>query len=205
LCACGGVAHGRSGWPDERIVTMARFDRKAEASKDSTSLDAATRDLQSFVEHEVQEILDAAVSRAEQIEREATRRAKQTTQDAVRKSEALLKEAFTRAWRILDGIDLLENGVGDMIAALRAEMESFAADLGSSNGAGPARRPPAGTLSTPAYGEPTVDGNHLEVEEMIVEQVAALHRQGRPRAEAERLVMRFKQGQDYLHVIDRIY
>jgi hypothetical protein len=184
---------------------MARFDRKAEASKDSTSLDAATRDLESFVEDRVEAILQEAVSRAEQIEREATERARQTRQEAERKSEELLEEAFTRAWRILDGIDLLENGMSDMIAALRAEMEGFAADLGSANGDKPARRPQSGAPSPPISNGPPADSDHVEVEQMIIEQVAMLHRQGRPRAEAERLVMRFKQGPEYLHVIDRIY
>jgi hypothetical protein len=201
---------------------MARFDRQAEKPKDSKSLDLATGNLQSFVEDKVREILEAAVSRAEQIEREAIEWAAGTRQEAERKSAALIEQAFTRAWRILDGIDLLENGVGDMIAALRAEMEGFAADLGSA--AAPddrpvAREPAAGSVLTPGENAPAPRsipnvaengssqpaGDHVEVEQMIIEQVAELHRQGRPRAEAERLVMRFKQGQDYLHVIDRIY
>jgi hypothetical protein len=183
---------------------MARFDRQADPSKLSSSLDDATGELESFVEDKVRGILEAAAARAEQIEREATERAEQTRREAERKSEALLDEAFTRAWRILDGIDLLENGVGDMITALRAEMEGFAADLGSTNGSGPARRLPPRAPSSPASNGPPA-GNHVEVEQMIIDQVAALHRQGRPRAEAERLVLRFKQGREYLHVIDRIY
>jgi BMFP domain-containing protein YqiC len=111
---------------------MARFDRQdTEASKVSTSLYAATGELESFVENQVREIIDAAVERAGQIEKEAAERAQEVRREAERKSEEMLEEAFTRAWRILDGIDLLENGVGDMIGALRVEMEGFAADLGS--------------------------------------------------------------------------
>jgi hypothetical protein len=40
---------------------------------------------------------------------------------------------------------------------------------------------------------------------MITDQVAILFRQGRPREDAEHLVMRFKHGQEYLHVIDEFY
>jgi BMFP domain-containing protein YqiC len=111
---------------------MDNFDRQeTDASQVSASLEAATAELESFVEQQVREIIDAAIERAAGIEREAADRAQEVTREAERKSEEMLEEAFTRAWRILDGIDLLENGVGDMIAALRAEMEGFAADLGS--------------------------------------------------------------------------
>jgi hypothetical protein len=40
---------------------------------------------------------------------------------------------------------------------------------------------------------------------MIIDQLATMHSEGRPRSEAERFVMRFKQGDEYLHIIDRIY
>jgi hypothetical protein len=107
----------------------------------------------------------------------------------------MLEEAFKRAWRILDGIDLMESGVGDMIHALRKEMEGFAADLG---------------IATPRRDlekerENGYLAGHAEVEQMITEQVEILYREGRSRADAKRLVMRFAQGEDYLHVIDEIY
>ena len=107
----------------------------------------------------------------------------------------MLEEAFKRAWRILDGIDLMESGVGDMIHALRKEMEGFAADLGIAT---PRRELDRGSENGSV-------GSHAEFEKMITEQVAVLFRQGRPRADAEHLVLRFKQGKDYLHVIDEIY
>jgi hypothetical protein len=159
-----------------------------------------------------------AVGNAARIEREAVERAREIEQQATRKSGEMLSDAFKRAWRILDGIDLLESGVSDMIHALRTEMEGFAGDLGIAlpgpepesareNGAGsarasmPSRRlPGAGALKHPEH-----EGSHAEVEQMITEQVAILFREGRPRAEAEHLVMRFKQGGDYLHVIDDVY
>ena len=107
----------------------------------------------------------------------------------------ILEEAFKRAWRILDGIDLMESGVGDMIHALRKEMEGFAADLGIAT---PRRDVEKGRENGSV-------GSHAEVEQMITEQVAILRREGRSRADAERLVLRFAQGKDYLHVIDEIY
>lgn len=143
----------------------------------------------------MQEILRTAAEKAERIERDAVEHAREIEQEAARKSELMLEDAFKRAWRILDGIDLMESGVGDMIGALRKEMEGFAADLGIAT---PGRDLDKGRENGSV-------GSHAEVEQMITEQVAILHREGTSRADAERLVMRFKQGGDYLHVIDRIY
>jgi hypothetical protein len=103
-----------------------------------------------------------------------------------------------------------------MITTLRREMEGFVADIGSALPSG-GRRPLGGHRRlvedrtapsengshSPRRAER--GGTHAEVERMIVEQVAALHREGRSRAEAERFVMRFKQGEDYFHVLDRVY
>jgi hypothetical protein len=134
---------------------------------------------------------------AARIEREAADRAHEIESEAARRSEEMLGAAFKRAWRILDGIDLMESGFGDMIHALRSEMEGFAADLGIAlPGPRPNRTRTNGAVS---------EGSHAEVEQMITEQVAMLHREGRPRAEAEHLVMRFKHGGDYLHIIDDVY
>jgi hypothetical protein len=139
----------------------------------------------------------AAAENAARIEREAAERAHTIESEAARKSEEMLGAAFKRAWRILDGIDLMESGFGDMIHALRSEMEGFAADLGIAlPGPRPDRTRENGAASA---------GSHAEVEQMITEQVAILHREGRPRTEAEHLVKRFKYGGDYLHIIDEIY
>jgi hypothetical protein len=201
---------------------MARFDRQDTEASLSGSLDAATDQLESFVKDEVGKIIDAALERASEIEREAAERAQAVKREAERKSEEMLEEAFTRAWRILDGIDLMESGVGDMIGALRVEMEGLAADLGSATPAGrrgledpepSASRPSAALYSAPGddpagghdNGTGSSDGNYVEVEQMIIEQVSILRREGRSREDAEHFVMRFKQGKDYLHVLDRIY
>jgi hypothetical protein len=145
----------------------------------------------------VQEIMRTAGENAARIEHEAAERARQIESDAARKSEEMLGAAFKRAWRILDGIDLMESGFGDMMRALRSEMEGFAADLGI---ALPAPRPDR-SRENGADSE----ASHTEVEQMITEQVAILHREGRPRREAEHLVLRFKHGGDYVHIIDEVY
>jgi hypothetical protein len=155
-----------------------------------------------------------AVENAARIEREAVERGREIEREAARKSGAVLDGAFKRAWRILDGIDLMESGVGDMIHALRNEMEGFAADLGialpgppegvGGDGASSARanmlarRPPGAQRSEQG-------GSRAEIRQMITEQATVLFRQGRPRAEAEHLVMRFEEGVDYLHVVDDVY
>jgi len=142
-------------------------------------------------------MMRTAAENAARIEREAGERAHAIESEAAQKSEEMLGAAFNRAWRILDGIDLMERGFGDMIHALRSEMEGFAADLGI---ALPAPRPDRTRENGAASA-----GSHADVEQMITEQVAMLHREGRPRTEAEHLVKRFKHGEDYLHIIDEVY
>jgi hypothetical protein len=209
---------------------MPRFEKHdIAASKLPVPLDVATDELKAFVERQVREIVDAANKRAAEIEGDARTRAQEIKHEAERQAQGILEDAFNRAWRILDGIDLLESGVGDLIGALRAEMEGFAADLGSAVPAEGGRlvpresRPPAPALITrheieKAAAAPAVSGDprapeeseghqndHAAVEEMIVGQLATMHSEGKSRSEAERFVMRFKQGEDYLHIIDRIY
>jgi hypothetical protein len=46
---------------------------------------------------------------------------------------------------------------------------------------------------------------HPIVEELISKQVSAMRLQGKPRADAEALVLRFQRGRNYLHVVDAIY
>jgi hypothetical protein len=48
-------------------------------------------------------------------------------------------------------------------------------------------------------------GCHPVVEDLISKQVAAMKERGQSRAEAERLVLRFQGGRNYLHVVDEIY
>jgi hypothetical protein len=43
------------------------------------------------------------------------------------------------------------------------------------------------------------------VEELISKQVSALRLRGKPRGDAEALVLRFQTGRNYLHVVDAIY
>jgi hypothetical protein len=214
-----------------RQVSMARFDQHDTAARNlPVPLDVATNELESFVERHVREIIEAARERAGKIEREAADRAgglereaadragrverdaaewaDRVKREAEQRAQELFDESFKRAWRILDGIDLLESGVGDLIGALRAEMEGFAADLGSASPAeGQAKRPleqsSSTTRSVDAFEQR--DGNHAEVEQMIIEQVATMFHEGRSRADAERLVMRFKKGEHYLHVLDQFY
>jgi hypothetical protein len=199
---------------------MIRFDRQdTEASNLPAPLDIATGELESFIERQVREIIDAAVEKAGQIERDAADRARDVEHEAAEWAQAvkrqaehraqeMFEEAFKRAWRMLDGIDLLESGVGDLIGALRAEMEGFAADLGSATpteGNAPSQLGEAAPAAEAVDPFEQKNHSHAEVEQMIVEQVAAMFRAGRSRGDAERLVMRFKQGEDYLHVLDRIY
>lgn len=147
--------------------------------------------------------MQTAVENAARIEREAVERGREIEREAALKSGEMLEVAFKRAWRILDGIDLMESGVGDMIHALRSEMEGFAADLGIAlHGplADGAREGNASTRRPAGQAE-----SHPEVEQMITEKVAILFREGRPRSDAEHLVRRFEQGKAYLHVVDEIY
>jgi hypothetical protein len=46
---------------------------------------------------------------------------------------------------------------------------------------------------------------HPIVEELISKQVSDMRLRGKPRGDAEALVLRFQNGRSYLHVVDAIY
>jgi hypothetical protein len=43
------------------------------------------------------------------------------------------------------------------------------------------------------------------VEDLISKQISAMRLRGKPRADAEALVLRFVGGRNYLHVVDAVY
>jgi hypothetical protein len=188
---------------------MTRFDRDESLSSHvPASLDSAANELRQVVERQVSEIIGAARERAAEIEKEATDRAERIEREAERKAQATLDDAYGRTWRMLDGIDLLESGVGELIRTLRAEMEAFAADIGSASPGTAASREPVEADAAPPEMDPEVtqdNGSSADIERMIKEQVATMHAQGLSRTEAERFLRRFKQGEHYLHVLDEIY
>ena len=46
---------------------------------------------------------------------------------------------------------------------------------------------------------------HPVVEDLISKQVSAMRQRGKPRDDAEALVLRFQRGRNYLHVVDAVY
>jgi hypothetical protein len=46
---------------------------------------------------------------------------------------------------------------------------------------------------------------HPIVEDLISKQISAMRLRGRPRGDAEALVLRFQRGRNYLHVVDAVY
>ena len=129
---------------------------------------------------------------------------------------------------MLDEINALERSVGEAIQSLRAEAEWLTDEL-SKAGAEPFE------LAEPSPPPPPPEPNHAEVEqveeppmieetvadwnsgaaeppadnpevrEMIRQQLMSLAASGRTRADGERMLLRFKQGEQYFDVLDEIY
>jgi hypothetical protein len=190
---------------------VGRFDREDVGGEElPASVDTATEELRATVEREVREIVEAAEARAAEIERHSERKADSLLQTSIERSEAMR-----------DAIDALEREIGAVIALLREEAESLAAEL-------EAARP---TLTAPAAeedGEETEEdaeeeaedledaeevpaatsywsANGDEAREMIRGQLEGLFEAGTPRTEAERILRQVQRGKRYLDLLDEVY
>ena len=93
------------------------IDRDNDDDKVVQTLEAADRAGAMVTDH-VRSIIDAAESRAVEIE-----------QSSRRDAEEVRQEAHAGAMRLLERIDAMEGQLGDLVASLRREADQLAADL----------------------------------------------------------------------------
>ena len=213
---------------------MSRFERdEIEARRLPTSLGSATEDLRSTIEAEVSKIVERAESRAAEIENQALDKANRMQQDSERRAREVFHDSRERLQQMLAEIDAIERVVGDAVRSLRAEAERLSGEIDSArqepfqpteaiqpsdiiDGAEampsaeeqPEEAPPE-EQAVAAELEPQPDAGAAdgdpEVRDMIRQQLLSLAEGGRNRADAERMLLRFRQGEQYFDLLDEIY
>jgi hypothetical protein len=214
---------------------MGRFERdEIEARRLPTSLGSATEDLRSTIEIEVAKIVEEAEARAAEIESQALERAGRMQEDSERRARELFQDSGERLQQMLAEIDAIDRVVTDAIRSLRAEAERLSSEIESAR-SNPFRQPdtiepseiidsgqspeaeeevseqPAPEEKAPQEpdAEPELQGSapdgDPEVREMIRQQLVSLAEGGRNRTDAERMLLRFRQGEQYFDLLDEIY
>jgi hypothetical protein len=212
---------------------MGRFEREEiEARRLPTPLGTATEDLRSTIEAEVTKIVSRAEARAAEIEDQALEKASRIERESERRSQTVLRESRERLGQMLDEIGSIERSVGDSTRSLRAEAERLSAEIDAAleepldlplpepaplderpveEALPPEPEPEPDDVTPPeaasgSEDEPYVtDFAETEVREMIRQQLVSLADSGRNRADAERMLLRFRQGERYFDLLDEIY
>ena len=118
------------------------------------SVVSAAEELRSTVERQLGQIVEAAQSRAAEIENRALENASQIERDADRRAVEALEASIERAQWTLTAIDAFEREIGETVGSLRHEVERLHAELRA------AREQPAWTA--PPAQEPTAIPSETE-------------------------------------------
>jgi hypothetical protein len=106
---------------------LGRFDRQHTETRDLPAiLETAAEEFRASIEREVRTVIEAAQTRAEEIERQAEFNASQREQLSEHRAQQIVDTVFNRASRVLDSIDLVESALSGMLDGLRAELQSLA-------------------------------------------------------------------------------
>ena len=135
---------------------MDQFDRENvhEGEHPPAPVVSAAEELRSTVERQLGQIVEAAESRAAEIENRALEKASQIEREADRRAVEALEASIERAQWTLTAIDAFEREVGETVGSLRHEVERLHAELRA------AREQPA--WSAPAVEEPTAIPSETE-------------------------------------------
>ena len=214
---------------------MARFERDIEDRSLPTSLGTVTEDLRSTIESEVAKIVARAEARAAEIEDQALEKAGGIERESERRAEEVFRDSRERLQQMISEIDAIDRVVGDAVRSLRAAAEGLSGQIEGarrepftpietiepSDNIDPASSEPtaeehladavsaeadgpAGPDLAPESQEP-VAMDDPEVRDMIRQQLLSLAEGGRNRADAERMLLRFRQGEQYFDLLDEIY
>ena len=214
---------------------MARFERDIEDGSLPTSLGTVTDDLRSTIESEVAKIVARAEARAAEIEDQALEKAGGIERESERRAEEVFRDSRERLQQMISEIDAIDRVVGDAVRSLRAAAEGLSGRIESARREpfNPIETIEPSDIIDPASSEPTAE-EHLadavsaeadgpagpdlapesqepvamddpEVRDMIRQQLLSLAEGGRNRADAERMLVRFRQGEQYFDLLDEIY
>jgi hypothetical protein len=198
------------------------------------TLGIATEGLRSTIEVEVARIVERAEARAAEIEEGALEKANRFEQESDRRVGMVFEGSRERLALMFAEMDAVENAMGEAVRTLRAETERLTEELNRARTeplevevpAAPQEaptlveleqaEPEQAELQDPAPEQPDpvaeADAGHLveraadpEVRELIRLQLQGLAESGRTRADAERMLLRFRQGEQYFDLLDDIY
>ena len=201
---------------------MGRFERNDnDATRLPETLGVATEGLRSTIELEVSRIVESAEARASRIEDEALEKASRIEQVSQGRLAEVLEDSRARVEQLLARIDAAEASLGESVRALRSQAGQISGEL-ARVGAEPflADEPSPPEEAAPAAPSPEEPADEAaearseaasatpadpEVRELIRQQLATLAEGGRTRADAERMLLRFRQGEQYFDLLDEIY
>jgi cell division septum initiation protein DivIVA len=205
-----------------RTADVERFERDDSDTRHlPETLGVATEGLRSTIEMEVVRIVESAEARAAEIEDQALEKASRLEQNSESRLEAALEDSRQRLARMLSEIDAVEASLGQSVSSLRAEAQRLTGELGraatepfeppdppmaeaEADPGEPAQESPE-AIAEPDEQAPIAGVADPAVREMIQQQLRGLAESGRTRADAERMLLRFHEGEQYFDLLDEIY
>jgi cell division septum initiation protein DivIVA len=203
-----------------RMADVGRFEQNQSDTRHlPETLGVATEGLRSTIELEVAKIVESAEARAAEIEDQALENASRLEQNSERRLEAAFQDSRQRLTQMLSEIDAVEASLGQAVSSLRAEAQRITTEL--SRAATEPFEPPDPPTAEVDSGE-TEEESPADVaepdesalitsaidpavREMIQMQLRGFAETGRTRADAERMLLRFHQGEQYFDLLDEIY
>ena len=203
---------------------MDQFDQENlhEGEPPPTPVVSAAEELRSTVERQLSQIVEAAETRAAEIENRALENASHIEREADRRAVDALDVSIERARRTLTAIDAFEHEIGETVGSLRREVERLHTELRAAReqpawSAPPAEQATQGEAEEPVEafgaainslpfvvreGAPEQDSDGPET---IRQLLVRLAQRGTPRADAERFLARYEQADEYLPILDEVY
>jgi hypothetical protein len=217
------------------MADVSRFEREdIEARNLPPALGSATEGLRSTIEAEVAKIVETAQARATEIEDRALEKASRFEEGSDRRASEVFQGSRARVAQMLAQIDAAEAAVRETVRSLRAEAERITDDLNRAGTepielAEPEPQPVEPVQEAAEEADPTpeaeadaeaaaweteaqatvetapVETGDPAVRELIRQQLAGFAESGRTRADAERMLLRFREGEQYFDLLDEIY
>jgi hypothetical protein len=187
-----------------------------------TNLGTATEDLRTTVESEVTRIVRGAEARAADIEDQALERAARIEAESEQRVGATFEDSRLRVAQMLAEIQVIERIFGEAIQSLRVKADQLTGgierartepfDATEQDPVEEVLDPaienyavPSSIVPPEAEVEPEAPTADPEAREMIRQHLQNMAENGRSRVEAERMLMRFKLGEQYLDLLDDLY
>jgi hypothetical protein len=182
-----------------------------------------TERIAAALEPELRRVIDMTMERVAEIEQETMRGARELMASSGQNSQ----EALDRSSRLVNNLDALTGTVSEVTSALRTEVDDVTESLRGLHGLkvelpeepSPAPEPrsdpapdaqepdaPAPDIPEPAplTPDPEIEPSP-ELTGMFREQITRMRDDGKPRDEAERVLLRFRLGHRFLGMLDEIY